>query len=70
MISLWLSQKSSIVSLAWILVLVATALATSVDSLRGWLAVSALACGPAAMLLHFANVVPLTMTETIQQGRR
>jgi membrane protein required for beta-lactamase induction len=63
-------NKVSVASLAWLLVIIATGLITSVDSLKGWMMVSVLAIGPGAVLLHFARELPRTTSETIQAARR
>lgn len=59
-----------VLSIGWILAMMATGLVGDVGSLMGWLLVSVLAFGPATMLLYFGRELPLTTTQTIQRARR
>ena len=66
--SFW--NNRSLVAGVLILIIFATGLLASVESLRAWVAVSVLALGPAAALWHFSKAMPRTLSQTIHQARR
>jgi hypothetical protein len=55
---------------AWILIVAATALFAHVGSVAAWVVVSIVALAPCVVLLHFWQVVPQTISESIHEARR
>lgn len=63
-------NKASIVSAAWLLLIVATGIFASVDSFTGWMMMSVLALGPGAVLLYLSRDVTPSISQTIHDARR
>jgi hypothetical protein len=63
-------NTTSAASLVWIGAAMITALATDIESVRGWFIVIVFAFVPSAMLMHFGRPVPLTTSKDISEARR
>jgi hypothetical protein len=57
-------------AVAWILIVVATALVAHVGSVAAWVVVSIVALAPCVVMHHFWQVVPQTTSESIHEARR
>ena len=63
-------NRTLVVSVAWMLAVLAIGLAVQVESWRGWFVVSLIALGPSLTLMHFGRALALTTTEAIDKARR
>lgn len=59
-----------LVSVAWMLVVLAAGLVGQVESLKAWFMVSVVALGPSLTMMHFARTLAPTTSEAIHDARR
>jgi hypothetical protein len=62
--------KLVVVSVAWMLVVLAAALIAPVESLRAWFVVSVVAVGPSLTWMYFGRAVAPTTSQVIHDARR
>lgn len=68
--SMTFDYKKLTLAAAWILVVLAAALFTSVGSPMAWFVVSIVALAPCLIMLHFWQVTPQTISQSIHEARR
>jgi len=65
-----LNTIKAMVTAVWVFALCAAGLALNVESLSGWIVLSALAMLPPIVMMWRWNDPPATMSEIIQEARR
>ena len=63
-------NRTMVVSVAWMLIVLVIGLVVQVESWRGWFVVSMLALVPSLTLMHFGQALALTTSEAIDNARR
>jgi hypothetical protein len=63
-------NRIMVVSIAWMLAVLAIGLVVQVESLRGWFLVGLVALGPSLSLMYFGRALAPTTSEAINDARR